>query len=171
MNEGHGHVYPREDGVRARCGGPACCQECARDLARKQREERQSVKVERESRPWVGVDLDGTLAEYKHMVVWDGSIGPPVPQMVERVKALRAQGIEVRILTARVASDDARLVAGQRRLVEAWCREHLGEVLAVTAQKDYDMVVLFDDRAVRIVENTGRPCCDHFDHHAAPILS
>lgn len=38
MNTGHGHVYPREDGVRARCGGPACCHECARDLARQQQE-------------------------------------------------------------------------------------------------------------------------------------
>lgn len=32
MNRGHGHVFPREDGVRARCGGPAVCNECAKDL-------------------------------------------------------------------------------------------------------------------------------------------
>lgn len=34
-NTGHGHVFPRADGVRARCGGPSICAECARDLARK----------------------------------------------------------------------------------------------------------------------------------------
>lgn len=28
---GHGHVYTREDGAKARCGGPAMCRECARD--------------------------------------------------------------------------------------------------------------------------------------------
>jgi hypothetical protein len=37
MNEniGHGHVFPRPDGVKARCGGPAICMECAGDQARK----------------------------------------------------------------------------------------------------------------------------------------
>lgn len=34
-NVGHGHVFPRPDGVRARCGGPALCHVCAADLARK----------------------------------------------------------------------------------------------------------------------------------------
>lgn len=34
-NTGHGHVFPRPDGVRARCGGPGLCAECSRDLARK----------------------------------------------------------------------------------------------------------------------------------------
>lgn len=33
-NAGHGHVRPRVDGVKARCGGPALCAECAREQAR-----------------------------------------------------------------------------------------------------------------------------------------
>jgi hypothetical protein len=32
-NTGHGHVRPRPDGIRARCGGPAMCCECAREQA------------------------------------------------------------------------------------------------------------------------------------------
>lgn len=32
-NSGHGHVYKRPDGVKARCGGPPMCSECARDMA------------------------------------------------------------------------------------------------------------------------------------------
>lgn len=32
-NEGHGHVRPRPDGVKARCGGPALCAVCQRELA------------------------------------------------------------------------------------------------------------------------------------------
>jgi hypothetical protein len=32
-NGGHGHVVPRADGVRARCGGPKICSVCAADLA------------------------------------------------------------------------------------------------------------------------------------------
>jgi hypothetical protein len=30
---GHGHVVPNPDGSKARCGGPAICSECARELA------------------------------------------------------------------------------------------------------------------------------------------
>jgi hypothetical protein len=32
-NTGHGHVWARPDGLKARCGGPALCRECARDTA------------------------------------------------------------------------------------------------------------------------------------------
>ena len=35
QNTGHGHVFPRPDGLKARCGGPGLCSECSRDLARK----------------------------------------------------------------------------------------------------------------------------------------
>ena len=34
-NKGHGHVYPRPDGSKARCGGPALCSECGAELAAK----------------------------------------------------------------------------------------------------------------------------------------
>ena len=33
QNTGHGHVRPRPDGVKARCGGPGICAECSRDRA------------------------------------------------------------------------------------------------------------------------------------------
>lgn len=39
MNTGHGHVTPREDGMKARCGGPALCAECSRELAVKEGKE------------------------------------------------------------------------------------------------------------------------------------
>jgi hypothetical protein len=32
-NQGHGHVRPRPDGARARCGGPGICNECSREKA------------------------------------------------------------------------------------------------------------------------------------------
>jgi len=32
-NSGHGHAWARPDGVKARCGGPALCSQCARDQA------------------------------------------------------------------------------------------------------------------------------------------
>lgn len=34
-NRGHGHVYPRADGIVAKCGGPGICKECNSDQAQK----------------------------------------------------------------------------------------------------------------------------------------
>jgi len=34
-NTGHGHVYPRIDGVRMRCGSPGFCDECNRDFVKR----------------------------------------------------------------------------------------------------------------------------------------
>lgn len=44
-NVGHGHVYPRPDGVRMRCGGPLMCTECALDEARKLHDEKNFHKA------------------------------------------------------------------------------------------------------------------------------
>jgi hypothetical protein len=107
---------------------------------------------------WIGVDLDGTLAEY---TTWKGSdhIGAPIPKMLERVKAWLAIGQEVRIFTARVSPAAAAFnnsnptdIIGR---IRAWCVEHVGRALAVTHEKDMAMIQLWDDRAVQIIPNTG----------------
>ena len=36
MIGGHGHVKPRPDGMKVRCGGPGICKECALELAQMQ---------------------------------------------------------------------------------------------------------------------------------------
>lgn len=128
---------------------------------------------------WIGVDLDATLAHYDG---WKGAdhIGAPVERMVERVKQWRSEGIEVRIFTARVfplgliqPNDDLSLFCGANdREAEAnyaaiyilqWCETHLGERLPITCVKDYAMVDLWDDRAHRVVANTGLTCCEQQD--------
>jgi len=99
-------------------------------------------------KPWVGVDLDGTLAEYHG---WKGPehIGPPIPAMVERVKAWLEEGLEVRIFTARAC------IPEQVPPVIEWCKVHLGRELIVTNIKDSDMVNLWDDRCHPVQPNTG----------------
>lgn len=105
---------------------------------------------------WIGVDLDGTLAVYHG---WgDGSIGAPIPAMVERVKGWLAAGTDVRIMTARISVEHQ--AADQTERIQDWCLEHIGVVLPITFSKDFKMVELWDDRAVRVVKNTGEPCCD-----------
>ena len=101
---------------------------------------------------WHGVDLDGTIAQFPR---WEGfdpmRIGPPIPRMVARVKDWLAKGEEVRIFTARACDGDPRVIEN----IEKWCEEHVGQKLVVTCRKDYDMIDLWDDRAVQVVRNTG----------------
>jgi hypothetical protein len=103
---------------------------------------------------WIGVDLDGTLAHYEG---WQGPehIGPPVPRMVDRVKAWRSEGWTVKIFTARVSTPDEKEAIRVISAIRAWCYQHLGEYLPITNVKDYGMVELWDDRAVQVEQNTG----------------
>ena len=119
---------------------------------------------------WIGVDLDGTLAFY------DGRkspehIGEPVPKMAERVKKWLDEGRKVKIFTARVdggavalsmgvqEGENFRDVERVRSIIQDWTQKHFGVRLEVTNKKDFGMVELWDDRCVRVVLNTGRPCC------------
>jgi hypothetical protein len=107
------------------------------------------------SRGWFGFDLDGTLALYDG---WKGAhhIGDPIEPMVALVRTWIAEGRRIKIFTARVAdvSPEERLEI--EAVIRAWCREHIGQALPVTATKDMAMIALYDDRCVQVEKNTGR---------------
>ena len=104
--------------------------------------------------PWIGVDLDRTLAR-RESGDPISQIGEPVLPMVERVRCWISNGRRVKIITARVSSlhNDAE---EQRLMIQAWCEMFLGHRLEVTCEKDSRMIELWDDLAVRVEENTGR---------------
>ena len=100
---------------------------------------------------WIGFDLDGTLAKHGS---WQGPnhIGEPIPEMIERVRGYLRRRIEVRIVTARASTGDPATIAA----IEHWCISCIGQVLPITCSKDYQMLCLFDDRAIAVETNTGR---------------
>ena len=100
-------------------------------------------------RGWIGVDLDGTLAEY-HGWVSAEHIGPPIPAMQERVLRWIAAGYRIKIFTARAVDQE------QIPPVKAWLREHGFGDLEITHAKDFGMIELWDDRCVQVETNTGR---------------
>jgi len=110
---------------------------------------------------WIGCDLDGTLAFYDG---WRGEthIGKPIPQMVERVKSWLAEGLDVRIFTARIAEAENNHdgtkhdIAAVADAIEIWCEKHIGQKLIITNKKDFGMICLYDDRAIQVEANTGR---------------
>lgn len=99
---------------------------------------------------WYGVDLDGTLAHYSG---WKGPdhVGPPIPEMLDRVKNWLNDGRQVKIFTAR-ASNPAYLPP-----IREWLRQHGLPELEITNVKDFGMIECWDDRAVEVITNTGRP--------------
>lgn len=102
---------------------------------------------------WIGVDLDGTLAEYHG---WSDDIGAPITAMVDRVKAWLAEGRDVRIMTARGTGVNSQHNYAQRKKIRQWCEANLGQALVITHSKDQHMEALYDDRAVGVEKNTGR---------------
>lgn len=109
------------------------------------------------SKGYLAVDLDGTLAHYKDWATNGLKIGDPIPNMLKRVKKWITEGKEVRIFTARVNPERPELeLQRQRALVANWSIKHFGRELRATAIKDYSMIELWDDRAVRVQTNTGR---------------
>ena len=104
--------------------------------------------------PWIGVDLDGTLA------VWDQDssldrVGEPVPDMLALVRKMIQNGIRVKIFTAR-ASDPEQLP-----LIREWLKENGLPDLEITNIKDYYMQRLYDDRCIQVEKNTGRLIKEH----------
>jgi hypothetical protein len=109
---------------------------------------------------WIGVDLDGTLAEYSG---WTGdpySIGKPVPKMVERVQQWLRDGKQVWIFTARVSPrpwmpNDQDEIEKIRNMITIWCEIHIGQALPIVYSKNPSMIELWDDRAIQVIPNTG----------------
>ena len=106
------------------------------------------------NRGWIGVDLDGTLAQYDG---WKGPthIGEPVEAMWRRVRQWLNEGKDVRIFTARACRGGEEGVQ-VRAAIDAWCLQQFGTELPITNVKDFSMIELWDDRAVQVEPNTGR---------------
>lgn len=105
-------------------------------------------------RGWIGVDLDGTLAEYQGFQGHE-NIGPPVNKMVERILEWVAEGIPVKIFTARVGDPDVAVAKRAKYYIKKWLKDNGLPDLEITCVKDYGMIELYDDRAVQVEFNTG----------------
>jgi len=101
--------------------------------------------------PWIGVDLDGTLAREVPDSQDSDTIGEPIEPMMQRVHQWLADGQTVKIFTARAS------VPRQIALVKRWLKDNGLPDLEVTNAKDFRMIELWDDRAVQVTKNSGQP--------------
>ena len=103
--------------------------------------------------PWIGMDLDGTLAFHEtHSSV--ETVGEPVPAMMTLLKELIDKGTRVKIFTARASDPD------QLPIIRKWLKTQGLPDLEITNVKDYSMVRLYDDRCIQVETNTGRLIVD-----------
>lgn len=110
----------------------------------------------------IAVDLDATMAEYNHgdLQKFGLRIGPPIPEMIEKIKQEIAQGTAVFIFTARISPGDRsfqqELEATQSFLLIAeWCQKTFGTLLPITDVKSRNWEEIWDDRARQVIPNTG----------------
>lgn len=100
---------------------------------------------------WIGVDLDGTLADTRTAPIAKYMIPSPVPAMVDRVKVWLKYGITVKVFTARMSSSPE---LWQLRIGN-WTEQFIGTRLEATCCKDYGCIAIWDDIAIGVYPNTG----------------
>jgi hypothetical protein len=102
---------------------------------------------------WIGVDLDGTLArdDAEGHFLPPYPLGEPIPEMIAMVKSLLAAGVTVKIFSARACEPESIPI------IQGWAEKHGLGRLEVTNRKDYDLIRFYDDRAIQMLPNQGRP--------------
>ncbi len=100
---------------------------------------------------WFGVDFDGTLVEYHG---WKGieHMGKTIKPMIDRVRQWLKEGITVKLFTARASEGEEQI-----KILKKWMIDNGLPELEVTNVKDMYMKVLWDDRCVQVIKNTGMP--------------
>ena len=122
--------------------------------------------MDKQAKPTILVDLDGTLAKYKG---WNGHthIGEPIPIMARRIRRWLREGKLVKIFTARMAEKNPEKRQEIVDAVQAWTEKHFDRRLGVTNEKDSSVVRIWDDRAMSVARNHGRQTKLEFhDKHA-----
>lgn len=104
---------------------------------------------EPDTTPWIGVDLDGTLAKFSS---WRGisHIGKPIPEMMARVRRWREEGIKVKIFTARAAHEE------YLPPIRKWLKKQKLADMEITNELDPYVIEVWDDRAIQVITNTAQ---------------
>jgi len=105
---------------------------------------------------WIGVDLDGTLAEQHE---WSSLkvIGDPINSMIDRVNEWLDDGIIVKIVTARVNQGNETDNFIARQYIYKWLKDNnLARIQEIVCCKDMNMIALWDNKCVQVETNTGR---------------
>ena len=102
------------------------------------------------------IDFDGTLA--KEVKPYDNKVaGPPIKSTINLVKKFMKDNEKIVIFTSRVCrtAHTTLEIRYARKLISAWCKQYLGRVFPITAEK-HPRFEYWDNKAHRVETNTGR---------------
>lgn len=99
--------------------------------------------------PWIGYDLDRTLAHREEGDPLD-TIGEPIERMIRHMLRNHRKGETVKIFTARAGD------ATQRSLIKRWLAKHQLPDLEITDRKDPGCRAIYDDIAHNVQANEGK---------------
>lgn len=115
--------------------------------------EKRRAAEEPKFRPWIGVDLDDTVAVALDDYSDPTKIGEPIPAMIEKVRTAIKNGETIKVFTARMA--DKEHADKIRTAIGDWTEKHVGTRLDATNEKDPGMVEFWDDKARQVEPGTG----------------
>jgi hypothetical protein len=141
---------------------------------------------------WIGVDFDGTIAEYYEWMGWN-VFGSPIMPMIYRIRRWLGEGHDVKVLTARIGVvggywEGTKWVHGEAKInscritgakfsnadmaraISEYTEKHVGAALDVTCIKDLRMIELWDDRCIQVEPNTGRTVFDELEAEAVALM-
>lgn len=93
--------------------------------------------------------MDGTLAEY-HSNGDISKIGKPIEKMIVLLRYYLSRGFICKIFTTRAS------VLEHIPTIKQWLSDNNLPILEITNIKTFSCILIFDDRAVQVEENTGR---------------
>lgn len=124
-NTGHGHVWARPDGMKARCGGPGICAECSRDKAQF---EKQRSALDRDAlgmcvrEAWMRWAMEQPRPKPSWLVPWD-HLSEPDKEADRRIgEAVVDWWREDQEARAETSSGGITLAEDIRAMVN-WCQE------------------------------------------------
>ncbi|HHW2792196.1 hypothetical protein ACM79O_27900 [Pseudomonas aeruginosa] len=104
-NVGHGHVFPRADGVKMRCGGPGLCSECAADASRARAALAHRSEFHQHLKECA--DEVATWPSYKRE-----ALTQPSPAQAEKAEVERPEVAEVAFVLRNIGAMDAEDIDG-----------------------------------------------------------
>jgi hypothetical protein len=110
----------------------------------------------KEQEKWLGLDFDGTIADFAKE---PGEFGDPLPGVKEEIKALREDGYKIFLDTCRLSTRYHTLphVLKEIKKLKEWFDQNDIEIDEIDVNQKREAVCRFDDRCIHVDPTSKKP--------------